>query len=161
MAKPWNEVSKELNEKRTLFSHDFDQIHGGNGRPGSNLGGCEGTGIMSYGSKSNPRNPSASPIAWSTCSNSDFSKWYRRDGHSCLRPGTGGGNGGGGAAGMLGSWNLFFFLFFSGCKAPEQGYLGAGNNVAGHGGIQSAGPDDCAGKCSAVSGCKAWTLHKP
>ena len=66
---------------------------------------------MSYGSKSNPRNPSASPIAWSTCSNSDFSKWYRRDGHSCLRPGTGGGNGGGGAAGMLGSWNLFFFLF--------------------------------------------------
>merc|ERR1711962_433306 len=127
------------------MSHDFDQIHGGNGRPGSNLRGCEGTGIMSYGSKSNPRNPSASPIAWSTCSNSDFSKWYRRDGHSCLRPGTGGGNGGGGA----------------GCKAPEQGYLGAGNNVADYGGIQSAGPDDCAGKCSAVSGCKAWTLHKP
>ena len=89
-------MSKKLNEKRTLFSHDFDQIHGGNGRPGSNLGGCEGTGIMSYGSKSNPRNPSASPIAWSTCSNSDFSKWYRRDGHACLKPGAGGGGGGGG-----------------------------------------------------------------
>jgi len=126
------------------MSHDFDQIHGGNGRPGSNLGGCEGTGIMSYGSKSNPRNPSASPIAWSTCSNSDFSKWYRRDGHACLKPGAGGGGGGGGEG--------------TGCGSPQQGYLSAGDNVP-NGVIQSAGPIDCASKCAQNPQCAAWTLH--
>merc|ERR1719430_2886111 len=33
---------------------------------------------MSYGSKQSPSNPSTSPIAWSTCSNSDFENWSRR-----------------------------------------------------------------------------------
>ena len=76
-------VSKNLIVSR----HDFDPTHGGNGNPGSNIKGCEGTGLMSYGSKQNPRNSYAVPIAWSTCSNSDFAKWYRSDGHKCLRPG--------------------------------------------------------------------------
>ena len=91
----WVIISFQLIIEKENFSHDFDPAHGGNGRPGSNLGGCEGNGIMSYGSKQTPSNPSTSPIAWSTCSNSDFAKWYRRDGHACLRPGAGGGSGGG------------------------------------------------------------------
>ena len=76
-------VSKNISVSR----HDFDPTHGGNGNPGSNIRGCEGTGLMSYGSKQNPRNSYAVPIAWSTCSNLDFAKWYRSDGHKCLRPG--------------------------------------------------------------------------
>jgi len=120
--------------------HDFDSTHGGNGNPGSNIRGCEGTGLMSYGSKQNPRNSYAVPIAWSTCSNLDFAKWYRSDGHKCLRPG----------ADDTGD---------TGCKKPQQGYLARGDNVPGKEGIQSAGPDDCASKCAQASGCAAWTLQ--
>ena len=32
----------------------------------------------------------ATTAAWSTCSNSDFAKWYENKGHRCLKSGTGG-----------------------------------------------------------------------
>ena len=38
--------------------------------------------------------------------------------------------------------------------------LNAGSNVPDIVAFRSAGPDDCAAKCSRVAGCKAWTLHK-
>ena len=86
------------------FRHDFHSSHGGNNSPGSNVHGCEGTGLMSYGSKKDTWKPSARPNAWSTCSNNDFSNWWRTKGHKCLKsgapPSTGGkskptGSGGG------------------------------------------------------------------
>ena len=116
---------------------------------------------MSYGSKQSPSNPSTSPIAWSTCSNSDFANWYRRDGHACLRPGVDGGNDGGPEGMSLLGFTPELFAVISGCGRPEQGYLGGGDDVPGYGGFLSAGPDDCASNCAQVQGCAAWTLHVP
>ena len=59
------------------------------------------------------------------------------------------------------AWLQRLFAVISGCGAPEQGYLAAGNNVPGYEGILSAGSDDCASKCAQVMGCAAWTLHAP
>ena len=55
------------------------------GIPGSNTKGCEGEGLMSYGSKTTPTQLHTRPDAWSTCSNTDFIKFYRKTGHRCLR----------------------------------------------------------------------------
>ena len=74
-------------------SHDFHPSHGGKpdpkepwkGIPGSNTKGCEGEGLMSYGSKTDPERKSSRPDAWSSCSNTDFIKFYRKTGHRCLR----------------------------------------------------------------------------
>jgi len=67
--------------------HDFDVKHGGNNKAGSNIRGCEGEGLMSYGSKRRPTWLSRRPTAWSTCSNGDFENWYRSEGHTCLKDG--------------------------------------------------------------------------
>ena len=80
--------------------HDFHELHGGNNSPGSNTKGCEGEGLMSYGSKEDTWNPSKRPNAWSTCSNSDFKNWYRQKGHKCLRSGVGGSERPGGSGGI-------------------------------------------------------------
>ena len=66
---------------------DFHLSHGGNNRPGSNTAGCEGDGLMSFGSKTDPQDRSKIPDAWSTCSNDDFENWYLTKGHRCLRKG--------------------------------------------------------------------------
>jgi len=49
------------------MQHDFHKTHGGKG--------CNGKGLMSYGKTLD---------SWSTCSNSDFIKYWRTDGHTCL-----------------------------------------------------------------------------
>ena len=59
----------------TTFRHDFDKSHGGNGDASSSKNLCNGKGLMSY--KTPPR-------TWSTCSNSDFAKWFQAVGHHCL-----------------------------------------------------------------------------
>ena len=146
-------------------------VHGGNGKPGSNLlnpWSCEGNGIMSYGSKQNPTslftNPFDHPNSWSTCSNSDFAKWYRSaDGH-CLRPGAG--NGGGSEGRSLPDLNPELFAVILGCRMRENGHLGDGNHVPGYEtpqgwGFLSGGPDDCAIACNHDPRCAAWTLHLP
>ena len=88
----WSEWPE--NKRRFFYNiflrHDFHPSHGGKrdpqkpwkGIPGTNLKGCEGDGLMSYGR--------ARPNAWSTCSNSDFENWYRTKGQHCLRSGAGG-----------------------------------------------------------------------
>lgn len=50
--------------------HDFDDYHGGESSK------CNGKGLMSYGQK---------PEAWSECSNQDFEKYYKAEGHQCLK----------------------------------------------------------------------------
>jgi len=50
--------------------HDFAPENGGDNSP------CNGKGIMSY--------PPKNTRAWSSCSNSDFAKWYQTLGHQCL-----------------------------------------------------------------------------
>ena len=52
------------------FRHDFDATHGGQRGP------CNNQGLMSYGDK---------PDKWSTCSNTDFAAWFRREGNVCLK----------------------------------------------------------------------------
>ena len=76
---------------------------------------------------------------------------------------------------------LFFCVylilcFLGGCE-KEEGFYSAGNNVRGGNNVtilqcnarnnvpdnvafRSAGPDDCAAKCSRTPRCKVWTLHK-
>ena len=47
------------------------------------------------------------------------------------------------------------------CGVLETGHLPRWNDVRGYAdGVPSAGPDDCAKKCTHVLGCAAWTLHK-
>ena len=70
-----------------FLRHDFHPSHGGNGNPGSNVRGCEGEGLMSYGSKEHTRAKSKRPNAWSTCSNSDFKNWFKTRGYQCLNEG--------------------------------------------------------------------------
>merc|ERR1719369_2129616 len=53
--------------------HDFDDIHGGH------HGRCNHQGLMSYGNK---------PTQWSSCSDNDFTTWWREEGHVCVRPTT-------------------------------------------------------------------------
>ena len=53
-----------------IFRHDFDKEHGG--RPGP----CNKEGLMSYGER---------PDKWSECSNKDFTKWWRKMGHACVK----------------------------------------------------------------------------
>merc|ERR1719458_1569145 len=65
--------------------HDFNERNGGYNRAGTNTRGCEGEGLMSYGSKTSPWDNSARPDAWSTCSNGNFEDWYRKTGHTCLK----------------------------------------------------------------------------
>jgi len=134
------------------MQHDFHKSHGGSGSPGSNTAGCEGEGLMSYGSKKETWMVSKRPDAWSTCSNSDFENWYRAGGHKCLKSGAGGSEKPGGSGG---------------CKS-EPGFFGIGDEIVvgkpgwqgwpDQGVIISAGAEDCANKCGQVSGCKAWTL---
>jgi len=60
--------------------HDFEDDHGGYDSS------CNGKGLMSYGDV---------PDKWSKCSNSDFTSWYRTEGHACMEPKEGsGGNSG-------------------------------------------------------------------
>ena len=69
-----------------LLSHDFAIKHGGEGTAGSGpLWGCEGEGLMSYGSKESPKDFSKWVDAWSSCSISDFEEWYRTHGYKCLK----------------------------------------------------------------------------
>lgn len=138
------------------MQHDFHKSHGGNNSPGSNTRGCEGEGLMSYGSKEDTWRPSKRPNAWSTCSNSDFVTWYKTKGHTCLRSDAGGRqNPGSGGSGE--------------CKS-EPGYFGKNDAIVKgkpewpgwphQGVIRSAGPEDCAYKCHQVSGCTAWSLSR-
>ena len=94
-----NLILLQLNNCR--IRHDFHKSHGGSGSPGSNTAGCEGEGLMSYGSKKETWMVSKRPDAWSTCSNSDFEKWYRAGGHKCLKSGAGGSEKPGGSGGIL------------------------------------------------------------
>jgi len=50
--------------------HDFDESHGGH------HGKCDHKGLMSYGQK---------PTQWSSCSNNDFTTWWKEKGHVCLK----------------------------------------------------------------------------
>jgi len=52
------------------MEHDFEDIHGGH------HGKCNHQGLMSYGNK---------PTQWSSCSDNDFKKWWKKEGHVCLR----------------------------------------------------------------------------
>lgn len=51
--------------------HDFDEEHGGR------KGKCNGLGLMSYGEKR--------PDKWSSCSDTDFKKWWEKKGHDCVK----------------------------------------------------------------------------
>merc|ERR1719369_221627 len=57
------------------MSHDFDSEHGGTGYPGEG-GKCDGKGLMSYGSDR--------PDIWSSCSDTDMLKWWKKEGHECV-----------------------------------------------------------------------------
>jgi len=50
--------------------HDFDEIHGGH------HGKCDFQGLMSYGQK---------PTQWSSCSDKDFTTWWKEKGHVCVK----------------------------------------------------------------------------
>ena len=54
----------------SLTRHDFARKHGGRNSK------CNGEGLMSYGNV---------PDKWSTCSNSDFIAWWRREGYTCMK----------------------------------------------------------------------------
>jgi len=51
------------------MEHDFEKKHGGY------QGRCNHQGLMSYGKR---------PNKWSTCSDSDFKTWWKKEGHACL-----------------------------------------------------------------------------
>jgi len=52
------------------MDHDFHESHGGpNGK-------CNHQGLMSYGQK---------PTQWSSCSDKDFTTWWKEKGHVCLK----------------------------------------------------------------------------
>jgi len=51
--------------------HDFADDHGGKTGP------CNKEGLMSYGGKR--------PDKWSECSNKDFTGWWMREGHACVK----------------------------------------------------------------------------
>jgi len=51
--------------------HDHHEIHGGH------IGECNHQGLMSYG-----RNRRAQ---WSSCSDDEFTKWWKQKGHACLK----------------------------------------------------------------------------
>jgi len=53
------------------MKHDFADDHGGKTGP------CNKQGLMSYGKKR--------PDKWSECSNKDFTDWWRREGHECVK----------------------------------------------------------------------------
>jgi len=96
---------------------------------------------MGYGRAANTR-------AWSTCSNSDFAEWYKSKGSRCLKSGAG---------------RDPDLPNNEGCEKEQGSLYGlepTNPDVPGHPAFRSAGPDDCAAKCSRVAGCKAWTLHK-
>ena len=59
-------LAHELGHNLGMY-HDFDERHGGNGKPGSG-GSCDGRGTMSYGKEAPPR--------WSDCSRKDFRAHY-------------------------------------------------------------------------------------
>jgi len=50
--------------------HDFHESHGGH------HGKCNHQGLMSYGQK---------PTQWSSCSDKDFTTWWKEKGHVCLK----------------------------------------------------------------------------
>ena len=50
--------------------HDFEDIHGGD------HGKCNHQGLMSYGN---------TPTQWSSCSDNDFTTWWKKEGHACLK----------------------------------------------------------------------------
>merc|ERR1712106_8666 len=53
------------------MKHDHDEDHGGR------LGPCNKEGLMSYGSNT--------PDKWTECSNKDFTDWWRKEGHACVK----------------------------------------------------------------------------
>jgi len=75
-----NELSYSDHETARIFAHelghnigmhhDFDDIHGGH------HGECDHQGLMSYGQK---------PTQWSSCSDKDFTKWWKKEGHVCVK----------------------------------------------------------------------------
>ena len=58
---------------KDYFRHDFDKDHGGKAGP------CNNKGLMSYGD--------GRPDKWSDCSNKDFTEWWRKNGHTCVKEG--------------------------------------------------------------------------
>jgi len=71
----YNETQHMQHMARSMaheFGHMIGMIHDFDHDPSS---GCDGTGLMSYGENI--------PDKWSTCSVSDFEKWWRRTGFAC------------------------------------------------------------------------------
>ena len=65
---------QSLSKPNTLsHRHDFHHTHGGH------EGKCNNKGLMSYNYLDN----------WTTCSNSDFIKWWRKEGYTCVGKGRG------------------------------------------------------------------------
>jgi len=76
-------VNSELRTARTYahelghnvgMLHDFASVHGGRG------GKCDKQGLMSYGQDR--------PDQWSTCSNSDYTNWWKKQGFACMKEST-------------------------------------------------------------------------
>jgi len=75
--KTWDWYSETQHKKQmaNTMAHEFGHMLGmHHDFDNAKSSGCDGTGIMSYGKR---------PDAWSTCSVSDFQRWWRIKGFAC------------------------------------------------------------------------------